>query len=87
MLSPNLTVSYILVSKPERIVYLSCRDTEDKIQLYCIYDNQQVKEYDNRDGWHTLNQIFSEKIFKLAEESLYRSPTYSANNISMEFVS
>ena len=86
MVSTNLTVSHILVSKPEKIVYLSCRDVNDKIQLYCIYDNQQVKKHDNRDGWQTLNQIFSQRIFKLAEESLYRSPTYSANNISREFV-
>ena len=86
MLPENLIVNHILVSKPERIIYLSCQDAEDRIQLYCIYDRRQVKTYDNQGGWYTLNQIISGKILKLADEYIDKSPTYSARNISMEFV-
>ena len=81
----TLTVNHILVSKTEKIVYLSCNDNGGKIKLYCIYDNQLVKTC-NRGDWQILNQIISQKILNLAEKFIYKSPTYDVYNIVSQFV-
>ena len=81
----NITVNHILVSKSEKIVYLSCKDEQGKIKLYCIYDNQLVKTC-NRGDWQILNQIISRKILNLAEKFIYKSPTYDVYNIVSQFV-
>ena len=80
----ELKVSHILISPPEKIIYLACRDRNQRVHLYCIYDKKLVKSYEGR--WKVLNQIFSQKVIQLAERNLYRIPTFETNNISREFV-
>ena len=81
----SLTVNHILVSKSEKIVYLSCKDIQGKIKLYCIYDNQLVKTC-NRGDWQILNQTISQRVLSLAERFIYKSPTYDVYNIVSQFV-
>ncbi|MCK5494094.1 MAG: hypothetical protein KAJ14_13370, partial [Candidatus Omnitrophica bacterium] len=83
--SNNLTVNHILVSKAEKIIYLSCRDEDGRIHLYCIYDSKLVKTH-NRNGWQIINQVLSERVMDLADQYIHKSPTYDVYNIVSQFV-